>query len=68
MARPVVVPVLREVDGSPEEQMKEADLAKIARFIRKLQDRGLYGKVAIGFQHGRLTTIQLEQTFKADEL
>ena len=63
-------PVLRSVEASTPEidQHKAIDLARFARFFQTLQDAGMYGVVRIGMQHGKITSVTVEQVLKPDEL
>jgi hypothetical protein len=61
--------VLREVKtSSPDDLRKATDLAKIARFLQRLQDGAFYGTLSIGFQGGKLSALEVKQTIKPDEL
>lgn len=54
--------------SSDVERRRAEGLARIARFVGGLQDKGLYGKVTISLQNGVVTDLRLEQVVKADDL
>lgn len=47
---------------------REAQLAKLGRFVEGLMAAGFYGKVTIGFQSGNVVDVRTEQVTKLDEL
>jgi hypothetical protein len=43
-------------------------LERLYRFFDKISSSGFFGKVVVTFQHGRVCTVQIEQSKKLDEL
>ncbi len=63
------VPVRRAPETKEDlEARRAADLARIGRYIGTLQDAGLFGKVTLTFQNGRLCELRTEQVMKVDDL
>ncbi len=65
-----LAPVVRRPEPTQEEleTRRAADLARIGRFIGRLQDQAFFGKVTVSFQNGKLTELRTEQVVKVDEL
>lgn len=57
-----------EEPGEQLDQRRAAELAKIGRFLQRLQDASFFGRVTISFQNGKVTTVGTEQSLKLDEL
>jgi hypothetical protein len=63
------VPSRRPVETQEEIGARRvADLARIGRYIGRLQDAGYFGKVTLSFQNGRLCELRTEQVMKVDDL
>jgi len=43
-------------------------IERLLRFLDKLASSSFYGKITVGFQHGKVTDVRVEQTKKLDEL
>jgi hypothetical protein len=43
-------------------------IERLLRFLDRLASSSFYGKITIGFQHGKVTDVRVEQTKKLDEL
>lgn len=71
MSKIAPVPSLprRPVD-TPEqlEERRSADLARVGRFLARLQSSGYFGRVTITLQNGKLVELRTEQTLKVDDL
>jgi hypothetical protein len=62
--------VARRPAETPEAlaEKRAEDLARVGRFLGRLQDKGYFGKVTISFQNGKLVELRTEQTLKVEEL
>jgi hypothetical protein len=66
----VGVPARRAADPTVEEldERRAADLARVGRFIGRLQASGYFGKITINLQNGKLVELRTEQVLKVDDL
>lgn len=63
------VPTRRAAESSEQvTERRAADLARIGRFLSRLQDSGYFGKVTISLQNGKMVELRTEQVLKVDEL
>jgi hypothetical protein len=70
MTPPKLAPVARRPEPTQEEldSRRAADLARVGRFIGRLQEQAFFGKVTVSFQNGKLVELRTEQVVKVDEL
>jgi len=68
MSKLVGVPARRANDAEELEERRAADLARVGRFIGRLQGSGFFGKITISLQNGKLVELRTEQALKIDEL
>lgn len=54
-------------EGELTEQ-QAADLARIGRYIAKLQGNGFFGKLILSLQNGKLCELKVEQVLKVGDL
>jgi hypothetical protein len=57
-----------ELTGAQLSERHAADLARLGRFLGRLQDSGYFGKVTVVLQNGKLVELRTEQTLKVDDL
>ena len=68
---PKLAPVRRAAEPLSHEELevrRAADLARVGRYIGRLQEAGYFGKVTLSFQDGRLHELRTEQVIKVDDL
>ena len=66
-----VVAVSRSAPELTSVQLTErhaADLARLGRFLGRLQESGYFGKVTLSLQNGKLVELRTEQVLKIDDL
>jgi hypothetical protein len=71
MSAPRVVAVSRrspELSSGELSERHAADLARLGRFLGRLQDSGYFGKVTLSLQNGKLVELKTEQVLKIDDL
>lgn len=50
------------------DERRAADLARVGRFLARLQASGYFGKVTVSLQNGKLVELRTEQVLKVEEL
>jgi hypothetical protein len=65
-----LAPVPRRPPDTAEEltTRRAADLARVGRFLGRLQDEGYFGKVMLSMQNGKLVELRIEQVMKVEDL
>lgn len=57
-----------ELTPAELEERRGADLARVGRFLGRLQAAGFFGTVTVHLEQGRLTRLVTEQSQRVDDL